>query len=175
MSKSTTSNMSSLSKFSIKSQAHIAQQDVTIAAMRSAMLAAGLDPDSVVPIQVGPGSGIMDICNKPTATPTANSKKRMPSGSPDVKNSGSCSDNSYDDAIDIIEEEEASKANWRQYQLRKPKNSPEKKMSKKAKRLAKAKSGKAGKTGYSPVNVLYRAGCMSHYSLTSRDCKRLDV
>ena len=59
--------MSSVSKFSIKSQAWIAQQDVTIAAMRSAMIAAGLDPDTVIPIQVGSssGSGIMEVCSTP--------------------------------------------------------------------------------------------------------------
>ena len=49
--------MSSVSKFSVKSQKFIAQQDLTIAAMRNAMLAAGLDPDLVVPTQVGPESG----------------------------------------------------------------------------------------------------------------------
>ena len=45
-----------------------------------------------------------------------NAKKRLPSGSPEAKNPGSGSDESYDDAVDNMEEE-ASKSNWRQYQL----------------------------------------------------------
>ena len=32
-----------------------------------------------------------------------------------------------------------------------------------------------GNIVYSHKNVLYRAGYMSHYSLTSRDCNRLDI
>ena len=83
----------------------------------------------------------MEVCS----TPATNSKKRMPSGSPDAVKTKTDTEDSYDEAIDNLEEEEG-KANWRQYQLRKPKNSPEKKMTKKAKRLAKAKAGKAGKT-----------------------------
>jgi hypothetical protein len=116
MSKSTTSNLSNVSKFSLKSQAHIAQQDVTIAAMRSAMLAAGLDPDAVMPVQASPGSKTMEVCDSPVNNP----KKRLPSGSPDVKiyNAGEDSDDSYDNAIDGIEEE-ASSVNWRHYQLKK--------------------------------------------------------
>ena len=51
------------------------------------------------------------------------------------------SDDSYDDAIDDMVEEKG-KADWRIYQLRKIKKSPENKMSKKARRLAKAKAGK---------------------------------
>ena len=87
------------------------------------MIAAGLDPDAVMPVQASPGSGIMEVCD----TPVNNSKKRMPSGSPDVKayNAGTCSDDTYDDAVDGLEEE-ASCANWHHYQLKKQKNSPEK-------------------------------------------------
>ena len=92
MLKSTSSNMSSVSKFSMKSQvliAHqdetIANQDGTIAAMRSAMISAGLNTDLVVPLRTGPGSGsesgVMDV----DVNVISNSKKRMPSGSPDGK------------------------------------------------------------------------------------------
>ena len=62
-------------------------------------------------------------------------KKRLPSGSPDGKDDDSPqteSDDSYDNAVEEVEAEEQSKANWRVYQLRRNKNSPEKKMSKKA-------------------------------------------
>ena len=41
-----------------------------------------------------------------------------------------------------LEEEESRRPDWRFYQLKKSKKSPEKKMSRKAKRLAKAKAGK---------------------------------
>ena len=42
----TDESVSNSSKFSIKSQIVIAKQDETIAAMRRAMIAAGLDPDA---------------------------------------------------------------------------------------------------------------------------------
>ena len=45
------SRSSKFSKFSVKSQQVIAAQDVKIAAMRKLLVEAGIDPDSVVPIQ----------------------------------------------------------------------------------------------------------------------------
>ena len=46
-----------------------------------------------------------------------------------------------------MEEEESSRPDWGMYQLKKSKKSPDKKMSKKAKRLARAQAGKAEKAG----------------------------
>ena len=109
--------------------------------MRRAMIAAGLDPDApdTCPNDQAPGSesGLMEV----DAGVATNSKKRLPSGSPEGKGGHTVSDDSYDDTIDAMEAEKG-KDDWRIYQLRKNKNSPEKKMTKKAKRLAKAKAGK---------------------------------
>ena len=79
------------------------------------MIANGLDPDALgapdicpedqvgvlneqVVDQGGSGSGFMDM--DMDVTVTVNSKKRMPSGSLEGKEYQSCSDDSYDDAID---------------------------------------------------------------------------
>ena len=137
------SSVSNTSKFSIKFQIHIAKQDDTIATMRRIMIAAGLDPD-VAPA-LGPEvlvlADALESCpmDVSVSTNSKNSKKRLPSGSPDGKEDGnedqsesedSCGDGATDAAGG--NEEEMSGANWRVYQLRRNKRSPEKKMSKKA-------------------------------------------
>ena len=53
-----------------------------------------------------------------------NSKKRMPSSSPDGNDYLSCSDDSYDWAVDTLAQDKV-KADWRVYQLRRNKKSPE--------------------------------------------------
>ena len=105
------------------------------------MIAAGLDPDLILPVPVT-NESVTELMEVDVAT---NPKKRMPSGSPDGKEEESGTDDSYDGAIDGMEEEESSRPDWRMYQLKKSKKSPDKKMTKKAKRLAKAKAGKAEK------------------------------
>ena len=64
-------------------------------------------------------------------------------------------------------EEENSKANWRVYQLRKNKRSPEKKMSKKARRLAKAKAGKLEAVKKMSNQVCQRSSAPSTSTSTS--------
>ena len=135
------SSVSRSSRISAKSQVIIAAQDGQIAAMRAAMIAAGLDPDLILPVPVT-NESVTELMEVDVAT---NPKKRMPSGSPDGKEEESGTDDSYDGAIDGMEEEESSRPDWRMYQLKKSKKSPDKKMTKKAKRLAKAKAGKAEK------------------------------
>ena len=136
--------MSSVTKFSLKSQVLIAQQDSTIAAMRSTMLAAGLDPNSVVPVGSGsaPGSvsGGMDI----NIDVTVNSKKRLPSGSPNDEEVQFGSDDSNNDAVEDMDQEKG-KADWRLYQLKKNKRSLDKKMSKKAKKTCQSQGRQGGK------------------------------
>ena len=54
----------------------------------------------------------------PNVEISTNSKKRLPSGSPDGKDDDSHqteSNDSYDNAVEGVEAEEQSKANWRVY------------------------------------------------------------
>ena len=72
------SSVVNLSKFSVKSQKVIAEQDSQIARMRQMMIAAGLDPDAAQDPGLSSGhssGGLMPV----------NTKKRMPSGSPEGK------------------------------------------------------------------------------------------
>ena len=107
------SSVSRSSRISAKSQVIIAAQDGQIAAMRAAMIAAGLDPDLILPVPVT-NESVTELMEVDVAT---NPKKRMPSGSPDGKEEESGTDDSYDGAIDGMEEEESSRPDWRMYQL----------------------------------------------------------
>ena len=72
------SSVVNLSKYSVKSQKVIAEQDSQIARMRQMMIAAGLDPDAAQDPGLSSGhssGGLMPV----------NTKKRMPSGSPEGK------------------------------------------------------------------------------------------
>ena len=73
------------------------------------MRKAGLDPNANQP-DVEPNEEI----GEKIEVDSVKNRKRLPSGSPDAKKPGSCSGDSYNDAVDIIEDE-SNKANWRQY------------------------------------------------------------
>ena len=70
------SSVSRSSRISAKSQVIIAAQDGQIAAMRAAMIAAGLDPDLILPVPVT-NESVTELMEVDVAT---NPKKRMPSG-----------------------------------------------------------------------------------------------
>ena len=135
------SSVSNSSKFSIKLQQVMAKQDGQIAAMRKMLIDAGVSAD-VDDMDAGAGAMEIDLADPDSV---ANSRKRLPSGSPEGKVWGqSNSDDSYDDAIDAMEEKK-SRGDWREEQLKKGKKNPNKlskKEAKKARRLAKAKLGK---------------------------------
>ena len=88
------SSVSNSSKFSVSSQIVNKKQDCQIAAMRLAMIAAGLDPDALLS---DPNPDLDLVGEEEMEVDGAKSKKRSPSGSPDGKawdsiNSGSVSD-----------------------------------------------------------------------------------
>ena len=136
------SSVSNSSKFSVKSQQVIAEQDAQIAMMRRMLVGAGIDPDVPPSGALPPGGQVLETMEIDTAT---NSKKRLPSGSPVGKNwdrsgseSGSCGD-----AIDAMEED-INTDQWRLTQLRVKKEDKKmsKKEAKKARRLEKAKENR---------------------------------
>ena len=63
--------------------------------MRAAMIAAGLNPDAVLPA-VSDSGEVMEV------DAANNSKKRMPFGSPECKDVSSGSDDSCDDSYDDV-------------------------------------------------------------------------
>ena len=72
-------SVSKCSNFSLKSQQYIAKQDCQMGAMRRAMIAAGLDPDAVLPDGSGAGELVhMDV-------DSSKSKKRLPYKTDNVK------------------------------------------------------------------------------------------
>ena len=72
--------VSKCSNFSLKFQQYIAKQDGQMAAMRKAMIAAGLDPDLVM--AGADADAVENEGMEVDVTAATNSKKRLPSGSP---------------------------------------------------------------------------------------------
>ena len=135
------SSVSQCSNFSIKLQQYIAKQDGQMAAMRKAMVAAGLDPDMVIA-----NDGGMEVDEVDVST-----KKRLPSGSPEGKNwdaSGSTDssveegeENENDD--DGLSDSQRSKEYWKlQKRGGKKSRMPTKREQKRLRRLEKAKADK---------------------------------
>ena len=96
------SSISRCSNFSLKSQQYIAKQDTQMAAMRRAMIAAGLDPDAVLVPDPNLDPDSEPKMNQVTEMEVgARSKKRLPSGSPEGKLSDSTNSGSVSDEEDV--------------------------------------------------------------------------
>ena len=138
------SSISRCSNFSLKSQQYIAKQDTQMAAMRRAMIAAGLDPDAVLVPDPDLDPDSEPKMNEVTEMEVdARSKKRLPSGSPEGKLSDSTNSGSVSDEEDVPIKEKIPGLSVSDFLKSKEEKKTmtklqKKNANKKAKRLAKA-------------------------------------